>query len=197
MNNLAVYEVMVEIARRFGHMSYAVCGLGAMVYYGYPTTAMHVSIICPMESKSALGCWAIAQQIHPRGSKNVWSVRTSNGMSRSMRVRFLNDVFQEAHIVKVPGCAAAVLSLPGLIDEIARSYVRDLPKSTPEHLEELAKRMCWTLGQILDRNEQQHWITAERVPNVLREEFWLPFSLAYPAIVTMMKSAGLVVPDGW
>lgn len=198
MNYEAVCEVIDMIALRFSHIPYAVSGLAAMVYYGYDARPYKVSIICPEHTRENQKCWAKALgmlQIPKR--HDIWGVATRDGMIRQIRVRFPYD-FEEMHTLKVGSSAVSMLSLAGLADELARTYVNELKHSDQDRQENLAREMVWILNRIIQCRMPEHRLRPERIPHLINERFWLPFSLAYPEVVPLFAKAGWRIPnEGW
>ncbi|KAF9776699.1 hypothetical protein IL306_005092 [Fusarium sp. DS 682] len=204
MNREAVSEVIDMIALRFSHIPYAVSGLAAMVYYGYDDARPYkVSIVCPEHTRENQKCWAIAQGMIPiprRRHDSVWGLATSDGIIRQIRVRFPYD-FNEMHALKI-GTAGSnpvtMLSLAGLADELARTYVNELKHSDQHRQENLAREMIWILRRIIQCRLPEHALRPERIPHLIKETFWLPFTLSYPESVPLFAKAGWRIPnEGW
>ncbi|RGP74880.1 hypothetical protein FLONG3_5992 [Fusarium longipes] len=198
MNYEAVCEVVDMIALRFSHIPYAVSGLAAMVYYGYDARPYKVSIICPEHTRENQKCWAKALGMLPIPKRHdIWGVATRDGMLRQIRVRFPYD-FEEMHTLKVGSSAVSMLSLAGLADELARTYVNELKHSDQDRQENLAREMVWILNRIIQCRMPEHRLKPERIPHLINERFWLPFSLAYPEVVPLFAKAGWRIPnEGW
>jgi hypothetical protein len=201
MNREAVSEVVDMIALRFSHIPYAVSGLAAMVYYGYEARPYKVSIVCPEHTRENQKCWAKAQGMIPiPRQRHVWGVATSDGIIQQIRVRFPYD-FNEMHALKI-GTAGSnpvtMLSLAGLADELARTYVNELKHSDHDRQENLAHEMIWILRRIIQCRLPEHALRPERIPHLIRETFWLPFTLSYPESVPLFAKAGWSIPnEGW
>ncbi|KAM6537638.1 Hypothetical protein NCS54_00157100 [Fusarium falciforme] len=190
-----VREVINLIAARFSHIPYAVSGHAAMAYYGYDVKPFKVSIICPEHTRKPLKGWARTHDMLPiPGKTDIWGIPTSDGLFRQVRVRFPYD-FGSAHIVKEGPTAAAVLSLPGLADELARTYVNELKHADLRRQESLGKELMWVLRRISTLKHDDHWLKPERAPHLVQDRFWLPFSLSYPASVPLFAAAGWSIPN--
>ncbi|KAF4945563.1 hypothetical protein FGADI_11819 [Fusarium gaditjirri] len=203
MNREAVSEVVDMIALRFSHIPYAVSGLAAMVYYGYEARPYRVSIVCPEHTRENQKCWAKAQGMIPipiPRQRHVWGVATSDGVVQQIRVRFPYD-FNEMHALKIGTAGSnpvSMLSLAGLADELARTYVNELKHSDHERQENLAHEMIWILKRIIQCRLPEHALRPERIPHLIRETFWLPFALSYPESVPLFAKAGWSIPnEGW
>jgi hypothetical protein len=198
MNYEAVCEVIDMIALRFSHIPYAVSGLAAMVYYGYDARPYKVSMLCPEHTRENQKCWAKALGMLPIPKRHdIWGVVTRDGMLRQIRVRFPYD-FEEMHTLKVGSSAVSMLSLAGLADELARTYVNELKHSDQDRQENLAREMVWILNRIIQCRMPEHRLRPERIPHLINERFWLPFSLAYPEVVPLFAKAGWRIPnEGW
>ncbi|CZR33534.1 uncharacterized protein FPRO_01703 [Fusarium proliferatum ET1] len=201
MNREAVSEVVDMIAQRFSHIPYAVSGLAAMVYYGYEARPYRVSIVCPEHTHENQKCWAKAQGMIPiPRQRHVWGVATSDGIIQQIRVRFPYD-FNEMHALKIGTAGSnpvSMLSLAGLADELARTYVNELKHSDRDRQENLAHEMIWILKRIIQCRLPEHALRPERIPHLTRETFWLPFTLSYPESVPLFAKAGWSIPnEGW
>ncbi|KAI1031286.1 hypothetical protein LB504_000341 [Fusarium proliferatum] len=201
MNREAVSEVVDMIAQRFSHIPYAVSGLAAMVYYGYEARPYRVSIVCPEHTRENQKCWAKAQGMIPiPRQRHVWGVATSDGIVQQIRVRFPYD-FNEMHALKIGTAGSnpvSMLSLAGLADELARTYVNELKHSDRDRQENLAHEMIWILKRIIQCRLPEHALRPERIPHLTRETFWLPFTLSYPESVPLFAKAGWSIPnEGW
>ncbi|KAF4448007.1 hypothetical protein F53441_8522 [Fusarium austroafricanum] len=198
MNREAVYEVIGMIALRFSHIPYAVSGLAAMAYYGYDARPYKVSIVCPEHTRENQKCWAKAQGMIPMPRRHdIWGVATSDGVIRQIRVRFPYD-FAEMHALKIGNSAVSMLSLAGLADELARTYVNELKHSDHDRQENLAQEMIWVLKRIIQCRLPEHMLRPERIPHLIKETFWLPFTLSYPDSVPLFAKAGWRIPnEGW
>ncbi|KAH7256376.1 hypothetical protein BKA59DRAFT_541465 [Fusarium tricinctum] len=198
MNREAVSEVIDMIALRFSHIPYAVSGLAAMVYYGYDARPYKVSIICPEHTRENQKCWAKAQGMIPIPRRSdIWGLATTDGIVHQIRVRFPYD-FEDMHALKIGSSAVSMLSLAGLADELARTYVNELKHSDHARQDNLAREMVWILQRIIQVRMPEHMLTPERIPRLTKETFWLPFSLAYPETVPLFAKAGWRIPsDGW
>ncbi|EGU83856.1 hypothetical protein IWW34DRAFT_121982 [Fusarium oxysporum f. sp. albedinis] len=201
MNREAVSEVVDMIALRFSHIPYAVSGLAAMVYYGYEARPYKVSIVCPEHTRENQKCWAKAQGMIPiPRQRHVWGVATSDGIIQQIRVRFPYD-FNEMHALKIGTAGSnpvSMLSLAGLADELARTYVNELKHSDHDRQENLAHEMIWILKRIIQCRLPEHALRPERIPHLIRETFWLPFTLSYPESVPLFAKAGWSIPnEGW
>ncbi|KAG4293813.1 hypothetical protein FPRO06_00398 [Fusarium proliferatum] len=201
MNREAVSEVVDMIAQRFSHIPYAVSGLAAMAYYGYEARPYRVSIVCPEHTRENQKCWAKAQGMIPiPRQRHVWGVATSDGIIQQIRVRFPYD-FNEMHALKIGTAGSnpvSMLSLAGLADELARTYVNELKHSDRDRQENLAHEMIWILKRIIQCRLPEHALRPERIPHLTRETFWLPFTLSYPESVPLFAKAGWSIPnEGW
>ncbi|KAF5720351.1 acetylxylan esterase precursor [Fusarium mundagurra] len=201
MNREAVSEVVDMIAQHFSHIPYAVSGLAAMVYYGYEARPYRVSIVCPEHTRENQKCWARAQGMIPiPRQRHVWGVATSDGIVQQIRVRFPYD-FNEMHALKIGTAGSlpvSMLSLAGLADELARTYVNELKHSDHDRQENLAYEMIWILKRIIQCRLPEHALRPERIPHLIRETFWLPFTLSYPESVPLFAKAGWSIPnEGW
>ncbi|KAF5008509.1 hypothetical protein FDECE_5209 [Fusarium decemcellulare] len=194
MGRETVTELIDLIAAHFSHIPYAVSGLAAMSFYGYHIKPFKVSIICPAHTREAQNCWARVQgMIAVPGKQDIWGVATSDGLFRQVRVRFPHD-FDSAHTVRVGASEATILSLAGLADEIARTYVNELKHADLRRQEALGKEMMWVLERIVDMQQEEHMLTPERAPHLASDTFWVPFTLSYPDSLPLFEAAGWIIP---
>ncbi|KAF5023121.1 hypothetical protein F66182_4816 [Fusarium sp. NRRL 66182] len=195
MNREAVCQVIDMIATRFSHIPYAVSGLAAMVYYGYDARPLKVSIVCPPHTRENQKCWAIAQGMTPMPRRrDIYGLATSDGVMHQVRVRFPWD-FEDLHALKVGASGVTILSLAGLADELARTYVNELKHANLERQDDLAMELVWVLKRIDQTKLPEHVLRPERTPHLVKETFWLPFSLAYPDAVHLFERAGWRIPN--
>ncbi|KAK0391912.1 hypothetical protein NLU13_1410 [Sarocladium strictum] len=199
MNPATVREVINIIGRVLEHVPYAICGQAAMVYYGNEYyEPPHVSILVPDASRDVVRCWAVAQGLNSvPGQPNCFTVVTRDGLFRSVRVKIIKDSsFDSVITFKATTSKARLMTLPGLANQIARAYVADLKSQTSQRRQQgFARDMRWVLRRIAAVRADEHWLSPETAKEVLKAEFWLPFTSSFPETVLMFAHAGLDVDE--
>ncbi|KAI9172189.1 hypothetical protein HJFPF1_01682 [Paramyrothecium foliicola] len=148
----AVADIIRSVGRAFKGMSYAVCGLGAMVYYGFDRRVpWQVSVVCPVQARQNMRGWAMASGMRPaavpddqhagehdaggvdrerearlrRRLCDVFILTTRDGFERRIRIKFTHD-FSGLRRTWSASLSAWVLTLPSLADQVALGYVQSL-----------------------------------------------------------------------
>ncbi|KAH8174558.1 hypothetical protein LIA77_05977 [Sarocladium implicatum] len=199
MSPSTVREVIGIIGRLFEHVPYAISGQAAMVYYGSQRHAStHVSILVPQASQHVARVWALAQGMHAVPFKSdCFAVSTRDGLLRMVRIKLVKDSsFESVRTTRAGRSHARIITLPGLANQVASAYIADLKSGAPVSRQSgYARDMRWVLRRIADIRLHEHWLTPARVPDVLKREFWLPFTMSFPEIVALFEVAGLEVSD--
>ncbi|KAH7156441.1 hypothetical protein EDB81DRAFT_787068 [Dactylonectria macrodidyma] len=197
MDRAAVREAITRIAELFGHIPYVVCGLSAMLYYGFegrPTS--HIDLLCSEHSREALRGWAIAQGMYPLPNRpDHFGLVTSNGIIRQIHVDYVEDGFEDVDAIRSSKTRAVVLSLAGLADQIAQGYVKELECSAGRDQKQFATDMIWVLERIAASSRREHHLTPDRAPHIWQDTFWIPFTLSFPESVPLFGAAGIGVRD--
>lgn len=189
-----VNEVIAIVGHSFGHIPYAICGLAAMVQHGFserlPTK---VSIIFPEHTRAVVNCWALAQGM-PRvqGTNRSFCVPTADGKLRCVRFKFLQEGFDNLVTTRKVLSHARVLALPSLADQIAANYVRQLATISVQMQVVSAQDMRWVLRQM---DHQGEYFNYRSGANIVRREFWLPFTLSFPDLVDLFAKTDIVGGD--
>ncbi|KAF7553792.1 hypothetical protein G7Z17_g3393 [Cylindrodendrum hubeiense] len=197
MDRAAIREAITRIAELFGHIPYVVCGLSAMLYYGFegrPTS--HINLLCPAHSREAIRGWAIAQGMYPMPNRpDHFSLVTSNGIIRQVHVDYVDEGFEDVDAIRSSKTRALVLSLPGLADQIAQGYVTELECSAGRDQKVFATDMFWVLQKIAALGRKEHHLTPRRAPHIWLDTFWIPFTLSFPDSVPLFGAAGTGVQE--
>lgn len=128
---------------------------------------------------------------------DVYGIKTTDGYIRRVKVRFVRD-FEEVKVMKFGRAPSCFLSLAGIADDIAVSYVKELAQSAGQNQNSYARDMIWILKRIKIRRDNVHSLTHERAPHIYKDTFWVPFTLSYPASLIMFVKAGMNVNEhGW
>ncbi|KAL2211651.1 hypothetical protein CC79DRAFT_1317743 [Sarocladium strictum] len=194
-----VCEVINIIGTLFDHVPYAVSGVAAMVYYGNdyhrPT---HVSVLVPDASREIVRCWAVAQGMNSLpGKPDSFAVTTKDGVLRTVRIKTVKDAsFENIETVRAVKSQARLITLPGLANQLAGAYISELKsQSTERRQQSYARDMRWVLNCIADVRLAEHWLLPGRAKDILKADFWLPFTSSFPDTILMFAHAGLDVGD--
>ena len=199
MSPSTVREVVGIVGRLFEHVPYAVSGQAAMVYYGSDRYApSHVSILVPQASQHVARVWALAQgmQSIPFQS-DCFAVSTRDGSLRTVRIKLVKDSsFESVQTVRAGRSRARIITLPCLVNQVAGAYIADLKSGASiSRQKAYARDMRWILSRITDVHLHEHYLSPEKVPEVLKRDFWMPFTISFPDTVNLFQFAGLEVGD--
>lgn len=199
MTSSQLSEVIAIIGRIFDHLPYAICGQTAMVYYGsLAYRPSHVSVLVPQASGEIARCWALAQGMQAVPCRSdCFAVRTRDGRLRTVRLKLVKDTsFEHVETMQAVRSRARLITLPGLANQVAGAYVADLKSGGSEKRQAAyAEDMRWILQKIGDCNLDEHWLFPWRARELLRGEFWLPFTTSFRDTVNLFAYAGLHVRD--
>lgn len=199
MSIATVTEVSHRLGSLLAHIPHSVCGLAAMTYYGFNRRQpKHVTILCPLSSRRVLKYWALAQGMYIFPDlPHVYGIKTTDGAIRRVNVRFVRD-FEDEKVIKFGRAPSCFLSLAGIADDIAVSYVKELAQSAGQMQNSYARDIIWLLQRIKNREDNDHSLTRQRAPNIYKDTFWVPFTLSYPSSLIMFVKAGMDVDEqGW
>ncbi|KAF7547844.1 hypothetical protein G7046_g8879 [Stylonectria norvegica] len=198
MSPAVVNEVIARVGTLFDHGTFAVCGLAAMVYYGFTARSpTQVTIICPGYSQKVFKCWAIANGMYSfPNSHNTFGITTADGIIRKVRVNFWDGGFENLQTVQIGGNShGSVLALPSLADQIAQAYAKELQFSAGRQQAAFKDDMVWVLRSIIKLGAHDQLLTPRRCPQIVDETFWIPFTLSYPETTSLFTRAGLQVDE--
>ncbi|KAH6657015.1 hypothetical protein BKA67DRAFT_177483 [Truncatella angustata] len=161
-------------------IQYAVCGLTALVSYGFAGRgASAVSIIVPASSKDVIRPWIMAASNGKTSSSpNGFEVRMRNGTKRSVKIKWTEDQkFNKMGKTTSPISArgAKVLVLPSLLEQIASAFKKECSKGVPaqnKKVDTIAEDIFWILDYAVEHN-----IALEKtyLGVFLTLDFWGPF----------------------
>jgi hypothetical protein len=114
-----------------------------------------------------------------------------------VKVKIVKDGnFESLDTVKASRTQARLMTLPGLATQVAAAYVRDLKSNTSDRRQQgFARDMRWILRRIAMLRVNEHWLTPVTAKELLKADFWLPFTSSFPDTVLMFSNAGLEVDD--
>jgi hypothetical protein len=193
MTLAVVTEVLKSIGEAISHVPYTICGLGAMVTYGFDSRLpSHVSILCPAYSKEAIKTWAAVSgmTLFP-DQPNYFGTYSSDGKLRRVRIKYVEHGFESLTTIRVGRAKTLVLTLPAMIDQCARAFTSNWQPLTPRQRRVLAQDIFWLLHRVIDVSTSEQALMPERVPNVLSPMFWDVFTSIYPESVGLFSYAGL------
>ncbi len=189
-----VCSVINGLGDAFYHIPFAVCGVAAMVYYGYDKfTLNRISILCPAESAEVILCWARSRDM-PLFAKDptMFGYRMADGRVCFVRVRTQDSAsFGELGFVHLGPFKTPVLTLPCLVNQFAKDYIGKLEEIAPEMQRRYAKDIMWMLDEMAHLDEPCQSFTPKHVCWVLSRGFWLPFTLSFPEAIDLFSAAGL------
>ncbi|KAI5467485.1 hypothetical protein BGZ63DRAFT_419185 [Mariannaea sp. PMI_226] len=197
MDRKAIKKVVSRVSEVFNHFPFVLSGLSAMVYWGYEGRfSANVTIICPESSREAIRGWAKVKGLQRFPDKpDQFGIEVSKGVFQTLRVKFIEEDFEELHILRSDSMKASVLSLAGLANQLAEGYVNELATSNGARQEAFAADMIWVLKRIAKVSRSEHWLTPQRCPQIWDDNFWEPFTLSFPDSVPLFGAAGFRVGD--
>ncbi|CAM1504404.1 Fc.00g019950.m01.CDS01 [Cosmosporella sp. VM-42] len=193
-----VSEVLHHVVATFDGIPYAVCDLVAMMHYGLEDAApSRIALIAPFSSRRIMKAWAAAKGMYNFSDmEDFFGVLTSDGEVRLVHVIFVSSSeFSDNSIVNIGRYHAPVLALSSLANQIASVYVQELVVSAGSGQLILAQNMIWVLEKIAEINQHEHWFTPWRVRDIVRDDFWVPFTLSFPQSVPLFCAAGILVDE--
>ncbi|KAI2782631.1 hypothetical protein F4815DRAFT_443153 [Daldinia loculata] len=204
-------QVFNTIATALEHVSYAICGLGALVDHGFTGRRVaRVSILCSAHAKDNVRAW-LAASGYDAFADSVGVPVKGSGSGRGkvcrVRIKYLDDGFERLEKVRSRVSGAWVLGLASQLDHAAAGYVDYLrrrggsgddddeeeeedKRKTDLALETIAGDIFW----ILDRAARTNHILEPRLlPTLLGQEFWTPFTDRYVNARPEIARAGIDV----
>ncbi|KPM36476.1 hypothetical protein AK830_g10085 [Neonectria ditissima] len=197
LDRSALREVVHRLSELFDHIPYVVSGLSAMQYYGFDgRTTSYLSVICPAHSREAIRGWAKAQGIYSFPEQpDHFGIAMPDGLIRQVRVKYVDEGFEDMDQIRLGRSRASVLSLPGLADRLAQGYVKVLEHSEGRNQTMFAEDIFWVLNRIAELGHKEHWLTPTRAPHIWCDRFWVPFSVSFPDSVPLFGAAGIGLDD--
>lgn len=200
-----LHQILRQLGILLEHIPNRVCGLAAMLYHGFdkrlPTS---VSIICPASSRRVITSWARSQGMHIFPEyPDVFGIPLGDGRARRVRVKFLEEGFDDLHYLRAGTLGSYVMSLPGIANQIAYAYVDELKVRRGRRQAAYAHDLLWILSRISQLREryrsdlgpwlQQHSITQSRAPCLFMLSFWIPFTATYPGSLLQFNKGGVKI----
>ncbi|EGY15148.1 hypothetical protein VD0004_g8201 [Verticillium dahliae] len=182
-------ELLNRLGRLLSHVSYSVRGLAALSFYGLTTRLpSQVSIACPLYARDVIKCWAAAQGmiVHP-SLPDCFGVPLSDGSIRKVRLQFV-DAGAPLDWIAMGPAETRIASMPALLDTLAERYMD--PKVPAKALSTLGRDIFWLLQRMAEDGSPEQVVTAERVPNVLKADFWSLFTFTHYGADQLLYDAG-------
>lgn len=197
MDRKVIKQVVSRVSDLFNHIPFVVSGLSAMVYYGFEgRRSTNITILCPASSREAIRGWAKAKALQTFPDKpDQFGIHTAEGGYRTLRVKYVDEGFEELHTLRSESMKTSVLSLAGLADQLAEGYIRELAVSNGRRQEGFATDMIWVLKRIASSSRPEHWLSPQRCPRIWDDTFWEPFTLSFPDSVPLFGAAGFGVEE--
>lgn len=189
-------QVVALIDRLFPHIPYAVNGLAAMLLHGFrarlPT---QVTIVCPSHTELTVETWAVTQGMQRiPGQRNVYAIATVDGILRSVKIKFVDEGYEDYGIIRCRTTEARVLNLRTIADEIARGYIQNLEKDSKGSKKKqkvFYGDMNWVLHMLIRFPSYDTALTNRHCTHIYSQNFWLPFTMSYPNTIRLFETAGV------
>ncbi|KAK3180836.1 hypothetical protein K4F52_007794 [Lecanicillium sp. MT-2017a] len=194
LDRKTVCDVVDGLGEVFDHIPFAVCGVAAMVYYGYDKFSLNrVSILCPSQSAEVILCWARSRGMPLfTGDPNLFGFKLGDGRVCFVRVRtYSSGSFDDLGVVHLGPSRTPVLSIPCLVNQFAKDYIGKLDEISPEMQRRYAKDIMWMLDRMGQLSAPEQTFTPKHASWVLTRGFWLPFTLSFPEMIDAFSAAGL------
>ncbi|KAL2756666.1 hypothetical protein ACRALDRAFT_2026695 [Sodiomyces alcalophilus JCM 7366] len=204
-------SVLARVGQLLGHIPHAICGDAAVAHYGYRYTKedmpTQVCILCPSYARQVIRGWAAAAglPVAIAGSEAepaFLAVTVPEDKSvRKVRIQWMaDDVFKCMGVVSRAEAGTRVLTMPELINDLAGVYVEERTRRRgggdgSGREDGVARQILWLLGQVArEGRAPEQMVTGERVPNVVRADFWTPFTFTNPGAAALFYDAGFEPP---
>ncbi|KAK2599947.1 hypothetical protein QQS21_005331 [Conoideocrella luteorostrata] len=189
-----VHEIIAHLGRSFAHFPYAICGTSALVYYGNIThVTRRVHILCTVESVGILKSWAVEQgmPLSPLNENDI-GVYTEDGILRCIRIVSASTE-EMAGLTVVHDCMhyAKVLNLPTLVDSMAEVYMRQVADQSKCEQALRLRDIRWALQEIINREDERHFLEAERLNTLSRMEFFECIRKTAPGLMDILSDGRL------
>ncbi|ROT39618.1 hypothetical protein SODALDRAFT_331726 [Sodiomyces alkalinus F11] len=179
-----------------------------------------VRILCPSYARQVIRGWAAAAGLpvslagNEAGHAFLAVTVPEDKSVRKVRIEWMrDDVFKRLGVASRGEAGVRVLAMPELINDLAGVYIEERTRRREEVGDDddddggggggsangrhdgVARQIVWLLGQI-DREglAPEQRITEERVPNVVKADFWTPFTFAHPGAAGLFYDAGFEPP---
>ncbi|KAI0105951.1 hypothetical protein F4814DRAFT_455601 [Daldinia grandis] len=205
-------QVFNTIAAALEHVSYAICGLGALVDHGFTARRVsRVSILCSVHAKDNVRAWLAASGYDAYADSVGVPVvgRGGGGWGRKVcrvRIKYLDDGFERLEKVRSRVSGAWVLGLASQLDHAAAGYVDylrrgrrsgdandandDDKKKADLALETISGDIFWVLDKAA---RTKHVLEPRLLPTLLGRDFWAPFTDRYVNARPELARAGIDV----
>ncbi|RYC59920.1 hypothetical protein CHU98_g6277 [Xylaria longipes] len=171
------------------HVPYAICGLGALIDHGLTNRrANRVSIICPPSSRKNVTAWAATKgyEVHA----DSIGIPTHKGLTRRVRVKFIERGFERLERVRSSCSNAIVLSIASQLDNVAAGWLDNKKRSDERALTVIASDIFFCLDRIAARRQR---VDPRYLPTFLGEDFFTHFTAQYLNARPEMARAGIDV----
>ncbi|RNJ56553.1 hypothetical protein D7B24_007158 [Verticillium nonalfalfae] len=189
MPSTVLDELLHRLGRLLSHVSYSVRGLAALSFYGLTTRLpSQVSISCPLYARDVVKCWAAAQGmiVHP-SFPDAFGVPLSDGSVRKVRLQFV-DAGAPLDWIAMGPAGTRIASMPALLDTLAERYMD--PRVPARAVSTLGRDIFWLLQRMAEDTTPEQMVTVERVPNVLKADFWSLFTFTHFGADQLLYDAG-------
>ncbi|KAG7100774.1 hypothetical protein HYQ44_020126 [Verticillium longisporum] len=189
MRSAVLDELLNRLGQLLSHVSYSVRGLAALSFYGLTTRLpSQVSIACPLYARDVIKCWAAAQGMIVHSSlPDAFGVPLSDGSVRKVRLQFV-DAGASLDWIAMGPAGTRIASMPALLDTLAERYMD--PKVPAKAVSTLGRDIFWLLQRMAEDRTPEQMVTAERVPNVLKADFWSLFTFTHYGADQLLYDAG-------
>ncbi|KAI8962529.1 hypothetical protein F5Y11DRAFT_184722 [Daldinia sp. FL1419] len=203
-------QVFNQIGTALEHVSYAICGVGALVDHGFTARQVsRLSILCSAHAKDNVRGWLAASGLDTYADSV--GVPAGEKVCR-VRIKYLDEGFERLERVRSRISDAWVLGLASQLDHAAAGYVDNLRKKEKREqkgkdvgrgtsdddeksrelqaLETIAGDIFWALDKAARTNYVLH---PALLPTLLSQEFWIPFTSRYVDARPEFARAGIDV----
>jgi len=204
MHPATVMAVVAWIGANLSHIPHTVCGLSAMVMYGYTARrARHVTILFPGHTHGVVRSWAATKGVETYpNTKYEFGVRLPNDGDkvRRVRVRFTtSETFLRLPHTIVNGAdfgehGARILGLSALINYSAKSYMetRGGPRAMAAQMQ-TAQDLTWLVHRLIVLHRT---VAPEEMPHFYNPLFLDPFECTFPDARELFVEARLLPGEG-
>ncbi|KAI1374200.1 hypothetical protein F4677DRAFT_426460 [Hypoxylon crocopeplum] len=201
------------------HVPYTICGLASLIDHGAGATRRvnRVSVLCPTYAKDNVRAWLATRGHSGSGDSVGIPIPGASGDGPHVcrvRIKYTDDGFDGLERVTSSVSAAWVLGLASQVDIAAAGFVDHLRRLEKLRLREGSvgagdggkKAIEATEGETalqiiaediffcLDKAARTRYrFNPRRLPTLLGEEFWVPFTRRYDNARTEMARAGIDV----
>ncbi|KAI2626120.1 hypothetical protein GGS26DRAFT_191853 [Hypomontagnella submonticulosa] len=207
-------QLFETVAGTLEHVPYAICGLGALVDHGFSDLRVtRVSVLCPAYAKDNVRGW-LASRGYETYADSVGIPIANGNMTVRVRIKYLEQGFENLERVKSSMSNAWVLSLTSQLDHAAAGYVdsyrhfqrleeekgngkgaatkasQDADERVETALKTISRDIFWCLEKAA---KTRHHLDPKFLPTLLGEEFWAAFTQRHDNARTEFARAGIDV----